>query len=195
MHPRPFRPNKPRSETVKVLTLFDAAKSYRTASFFWPASENPDHNIPFVLESGHHRLSRGARENEVFIDFFFSWYSDLPLQVTSDRILTRAAVHVIEKYKPQLLAIRLPAMDRYQHEYGPDHYLAKAAFTAADYNVGLIRRATERAGIANETTFVIVSDHGSIRSSIPSTSTRYSNRQVFSKKSICTLTTCPLSSS
>ena len=165
--------NKPRSETVKVLTLFDAAKSkgYRTASFFWPASrEDPavDHNIPFVL-TGDLRADINAsdpafleelRENEVFIDFFFSWYSDLPLQVTSDRILTRAAVHVIEKYKPQLLAIRLPAMDRYQHEYGPDHYLAKAAFTAADYNVGLIRRATERAGIANETTFVIVSDHG-----------------------------------
>ncbi len=149
--------NKPRSESVKVPTLFDAAKrkGYRTASFFWP--ENRDdpavgHSIPFVLTGEMKADIRAAdpvfleelRESEVPIDLFFDWYDDLPLQVTSDRILTRAAVHVIEKYKPQLLAIRLPAMDRYQHEYGPDHYLAKAAFTAADYNVGLIRRASER---------------------------------------------------
>ena len=100
------------------------------------------------------------RDNDVLIDFFFDFYNDLPLQTTSDRVLTRAAVYVIETYKPQLLAIRLPAMDRYQHEYGPDHYLAKAAFTAADYNVGLIRRAAERAGIARNTTYVVVSDHG-----------------------------------
>ena len=86
-------------------------------------------------------------------------------------------------------------MDRYQHEYGPDHYLAKAAFTAADYNVGLIRRATERAGIANETTFVIVSDHGfhTIEHSV--NVHPLFEQEVFSKKSICTLTTCPLSSS
>ena len=165
--------NKPRSESVKVPTLFDAAKrkGYRTASFFWPENRDDpavDHSIPLVL-TGDLKADISAadpvfleelRESEVPIDLFFDWYNDLPLQVTSDRILTRAAVHVIEKYKPQLLAIRLPAMDRYEHEYGPDHYLAKAAFTAADYNVGLIRRATERAGIANETTFVVVSDHG-----------------------------------
>ncbi len=165
--------NKPRTESVKVPTLFDAAKSkgYRTASLFWPESRDDpalDHNIPFVL-TGDAKADISAadpaflaelRENDVPIDLFFTWYNDLPLQVTADRILTRAAVHVIETYKPQLLAIRLPAMDRYQHEYGPDHYLAKAAFTAADYNVGLIRRAAEKAGIADQTTYFVVSDHG-----------------------------------
>ena len=165
--------NKPRAESVKVPTIFDAAKSkgYRTASLFWPESRDDealDHNIPFVV-TGDAKADPSAtdpaflaelRENDVPIDLFFTWQNDLPLQVTADRILTRAAVHLIETYKPQLLAIRLPAMDRYQHEYGPDHYLAKAAFTAADYNVGLIRRAVERAGIADQTTYFVVSDHG-----------------------------------
>ena len=154
-------------------TLFDAAKSkgYRTASLFWPESRDDpalDHNIPFVL-TGDAKADISAadpaflaelRENEVFIDLFFTWYNDLALQVISDRILTRAAAYVIETYKPHLLAIRLQAMDRYEHEYGPEHYLAKAAFTAADYNVGLIRRAVERAGIADQTTYFVVSDHG-----------------------------------
>lgn len=165
--------NKPRAESVKVPTLFDAAKAkgYRTASFFWPENRDDpalDYSIPLVLTGDARADIRAAdaafldelREANVPIDLFFEWYNDLPLQVTSDRVLTRAAVHVIEAHQPQLLAIRLPAMDRYQHEYGPNHYLAKAAFTAADYNVGLLRRAAERAGIANRTTFVVVSDHG-----------------------------------
>ncbi len=165
--------NKPRTESVKVPTLFDAAKrkGYRTASFFWPENrEDPalDHSIPLVL-TGEAKADISAadpaflqelRDNDVFIDFFFAWYNDLPLQTTSDRVLTRAATYVVETYKPHLLAIRLPAMDRYQHQYGPEHYLAKAALTAADYNVGLLRRATETAGIADQTTFIIVSDHG-----------------------------------
>lgn len=165
--------NKPHADSVKAPTIFDAAKSkgYRTASLFWPESRDDealDYNIPFVLtgdanadiSSTDTAFLAELRENDVPIDLFFAWYNDLPLQVTADRILTRVAVHLIETYQPQLLAIRLPAMDRYQHEYGPDHYLAKAAFTAADYNVGLIRRAVERTGIADRTTYFVVSDHG-----------------------------------
>jgi predicted AlkP superfamily pyrophosphatase or phosphodiesterase len=165
--------NKRRAESVKVPTLFDAAKrkGYRTASFFWPENRDDpalDHSIPLVL-TGDGKADISAadpaflqelRDHEVPIDLFYNWYNDLALQVSADRVLTRAATYVLETYKPQLLAIRLPAMDRYEHQFGPDHYLAKAAVTAADSNVGLIRRAAERAGIADQTTFVIVSDHG-----------------------------------
>ncbi|HXV61529.1 MAG TPA: alkaline phosphatase family protein, partial [Vicinamibacteria bacterium] len=59
-----------------------------------------------------------------------------------------------------LLLLRLPAPDRYQHQYGPQHYLSKAALTASDYNIGLVRRAIEDSGLANQTTLVVVSDHG-----------------------------------
>jgi Type I phosphodiesterase / nucleotide pyrophosphatase len=51
-------------------------------------------------------------------------------------------------------------MDRYQHQYGPDHYLSKAALTAADYNIGLLRRAIEDSGLDKQTTLLVVSDHG-----------------------------------
>lgn len=165
--------NLPRSESIKVPTLFDAAKTkgLRTASFLWPETRDDpsiDHNIPLVY-TGDAKIDAAAadpdflqelRDAGVPIDLFYAWYNDLPLQVSSDRILTRAAVHVIETYQPHLLAIRLPALDRYQHEFGPEHYLSKAAFTAADYNVGLLRDAVERAGLSKSTTFVIVSDHG-----------------------------------
>jgi hypothetical protein len=51
-------------------------------------------------------------------------------------------------------------MERFQHQYGPDHYLSKAALTAADYNIGLLRRAVEEAGLQDQTTLMVVSDHG-----------------------------------
>ena len=75
--------NKPRTESVKVPTLFDAAKSkgYRTASLFWPESRDDpalDHSIPFVL-TGDAKADISAtdpaflaelRENDVPIEMF-----------------------------------------------------------------------------------------------------------------------------
>jgi Type I phosphodiesterase / nucleotide pyrophosphatase len=165
--------NKPRAQSIRVPTLFDAAKAkgLGTAAFFWPETRDDssiDHSIPVVL-GGDGSPDESAvdpafldelRSKGVLIDLFFQWYNDLALQTTADRILTRAAIYTLVTYKPQLLAIRLPATDRYQHQYGPDHYLSKAALTAADYDVGLIRRAIEDAGLKETTTLLVVSDHG-----------------------------------
>lgn len=165
--------NKPRAQSIRVKTLFDAAKEkgLGTASFFWPETRDDpsiDRGIPLVLGGdGMPQMSavdpaflEELRENGVLIDLFFQWYNDLALQTTADRILTRAAAYVFETYRPNLLALRLPAMDRYQHQYGPDHYLSKAALTAADYDVGLMRRAIEESGLSSRTTLFVVSDHG-----------------------------------
>lgn len=165
--------NKPRSQSIQVPTLFDAAKAkgLSTAAFFWPETRDDpslDHSIPLVLlgdgspeeTAVDPAFLEELRRNGVLIDLFFQWYNDLALQTTADRILTRAASYVLVTYKPSLLVVRLPAMDRYQHQYGPDHYLSKAALTAADYDVGLIRRAIEQAGLKETTTLFVVSDHG-----------------------------------
>lgn len=165
--------NRPRAQSIRVPTLFDAAKakSLSTAAFFWPETRDDpsiDHSIPVVLAGDgspdptatDSAFLEELRQNGVLIDLFFQWYNDLALQTTADRILTRAATYVLLTYKPHLLMLRLPAMDRYQHQYGPDHYLSKAALTAADYDVGLVRRAIEQAGLKETTTLFVVSDHG-----------------------------------
>lgn len=165
--------NLPRVQSIRVPTLFDAAKAkgLRTAALFWPETRDDpaiDHLLPLVL-AGDGSPDKGAtnpayldelRQNGVLIDLFFEWYNDLALQNTADRILTRAAAYTFKTYKPHLMAVRLPAMERFQHQYGPDHYLSKAALTAADYNVGLLRRAIEEAGLQDQTTLIVVSDHG-----------------------------------
>lgn len=165
--------NAPRAESIRVRTLFDAAKAkgLRTAALFWPETRDDpsiDYGIPLVL-AGDGMPDKSAtdpglleelRNNGVVIDLFFEWYNDLALQTTADRILTRAAAYVFRTYRPHLLALRLPALERFQHQYGPDHYLSKAALTAADYDVGLVRRAIEDAGLESRTTLLVVSDHG-----------------------------------
>jgi arylsulfatase A-like enzyme len=165
--------NLPRAESIRVPTLFDAAKKkgLRTAALFWPETRDDpsiDRAIPLVV-SGDGSPDETAtdpayldelRTNGILIDLFFEWHNDLALQTTADRILTRAAAYTFRTFKPHLLAVRLPAMERFQHQYGPDHYLSKAALTAADYNIGLLRRAIEEAALEDRTTLLIVSDHG-----------------------------------
>ena len=165
--------NKPRGESIRVETLFDAAKKkgLRTAAFFWPETRDDpsvDVGIPPVLtgdgkadiSSADPAFLEELRTNGVPIDLFFQWYDDAALEVSADRILTRAAGYVLERYRPNLLLLRLRATDRQQHRYGPSHYLAKAALTAADYNVGLLRASIEHAGLKDQTTLFVVSDHG-----------------------------------
>jgi predicted AlkP superfamily pyrophosphatase or phosphodiesterase len=165
--------NLPRSRSIRTPTLLDAAKKkgLRTAALFWPETRDDpslDRAIPLVV-AGDGSPDETAtdpayleelRANGILIDLFFEWHNDLALQTTADRILTRAAAYTFRTYKPHLLLLRLPAMERFQHQYGPDHYLSKAALTAADYNIGLLRRAVEEAGLQDQTTLMVVSDHG-----------------------------------
>ena len=76
-------------------------------------------------------------------------------------ILTEAAAHVLGTHRPGPPGhvIWCP-LDSTQHNHGPSHYLSKAAFTNADHCVGILRQAAHDAGIEDQTTFIVASDHG-----------------------------------
>jgi arylsulfatase A-like enzyme len=107
---------------------------------------------PAVLDE----LRRGG----VPIDDYFRYYGDSFLMGTSDIVLAQAAAHAIATRKPALLAIHLLLTDEVQHELGPMHYRAQAALTTADHAVSLLVDAVRKAGIAEQTTFVVTADHG-----------------------------------
>jgi predicted AlkP superfamily pyrophosphatase or phosphodiesterase len=168
-----FHPtNKARKEVVRVPTLFDAAKAkgLTTAALFWPETRDDpaiDYNIPEVfgpdgraeMSAVNAALLDELRTAGVPIDLYFRWYGT-ERQGAGDAVLAEAAAHLIEKRKPNLLAIHVLVTDKAQHEHGPHHYLARAAFTMADHCVAVLRRAVERAGIADRTTFILAADHG-----------------------------------
>ena len=161
--------NKLRVESVKVKTLFDAAKEKGlvTASFFWPENQKDpsiDYLIPEVFKpdggvdigSADPAFLQDLRENGIPIDL----YGRSGGVCGSDEVLAKAAAYVIREKQPQLLAIHLNVVDGYQHRFGPDHYLSKAALTIVDYCLGLLLGAVEEADVTGSTTFFIVSDHG-----------------------------------
>jgi predicted AlkP superfamily pyrophosphatase or phosphodiesterase len=66
------------------------------------------------------------------VDQFESWRKIGSLTSMNDGLTTQAAVDVIRKHKPNLVAFHLVETDHEQHAFGPQHYMAKAALTDAD---------------------------------------------------------------
>ena len=165
--------NLPRKTSIRVPTLFDAARKrgLRTAAFFWPETlddEAIDDNFAEVFDDKDKAdptrvsptLLAWLRQEGLPIDTYFSYYDDGFAQAGADLALTNAAAHVLKVRKPAFLAVHLLITDKVQHEVGPDHYRAHAALSAADHAVGLLRKAARDAGIDARTTFIIAADHG-----------------------------------
>ena len=77
-----------------------------------------------------------------------------------DQIWTRAAEYLILNHKPDLLLFHLLTLDSEHHTYGPNTLAGRTAMAFVDACVEKIVNAVQAAGIADRTTFLIVSDHG-----------------------------------
>ena len=153
--------NKPHSESVRVPTIFDAAKDRGlvTAAFYWPESRDDsalDYNIPEVFDGDTADPSAAdpafleeLRQADVPIDLYYRWYKDHARKGASDVILADAAAYVIGTYRPHLLAIHFLVTDEMQHAYGSEHYRSKEALTIADHAVGILRKAVDDAGLGD----------------------------------------------
>jgi arylsulfatase A-like enzyme len=167
--------NLPRRESVRVPTLFDAVRKagLRSAAFFWPETKDDpaiDVNIAEVFsatggadpEAVTPGLLNELRAVDLPIDTYYSSFGDPFTQGAGDVALTRAAAHIFRRDKPALTVIHLLVTDDVQHEFGPAHYLSRAALTTADHCVGLLRQAVTDAGLAADTTILVAADHGFI---------------------------------
>lgn len=79
---------------------------------------------------------------------------------TQDVFKAEAAAYLIEKQKPNLLLINFTAYDQVQNRFG---LLSKESLSALELIDGLIKKiamAIEESKLSDDTTFVIVSDHG-----------------------------------
>lgn len=160
-----------RQNAIHVPTLFDAARQagLTTAAFDWPETRG-DTSIDFNILHGHDELDESEvdpkllqtlREAGISID---AYYDIAPrgrmVQGYRDFILAQSASEIFRTQKPQLMAIHFAMTDGMQHSFGSAHYLAQAALTQTDYHIGMIRQAARDAGLEEQTTFLIVADHG-----------------------------------
>ena len=77
-----------------------------------------------------------------------------------DQIWTRAGEYLILTHKPDLLLFHLLTLDSEHHTYGPNTLAGRTAMAFVDACVEKLVNAAQAAGIADRTTFLVVSDHG-----------------------------------
>ncbi len=162
MPPR-VEPWRDKAEMVHVPTLYDMAhaRGLTTAQVDWVAiwnaptvtwefRERPDPNGS--IAQGLIATGVVSREDvETFGSKNIVW---------RDHIWTEAAAHIIRVHKPNLMMFHVLTLDSMQHRYGPDTLAAQETMAHLDAQVAAMLRAVEQAGIAERTTFFIVSDHG-----------------------------------
>ncbi len=77
-----------------------------------------------------------------------------------DQTWTTAGVHLIREHKPNLLLFHLLTLDSTHHSYGPGTLAATDAIAFLDSCVARLVDAVQAAGMDQNTTFIVVSDHG-----------------------------------
>jgi arylsulfatase A-like enzyme len=160
-------PQRDKTDLVAVPTLFDILHKagYRTAGINWPCTRNSkalDDDFPDVPQQITHTTPR-LRE-ELIAQGILKDDTDRSFTAQSaaskDQIWTGAAVHVIEKRRPNFMTFHMLVTDSTHHKYGA---LSPAGYNAVALVDGQLRevlRALDVAGIRDKTTVFVVADHG-----------------------------------
>ena len=77
-----------------------------------------------------------------------------------DEVWTDAAIDIIREHKPNLLLYHLLSLDSVHHTYGPNSLAATTAMAFLDGCVARLLDGIRSAGLENQTTVIVVSDHG-----------------------------------
>jgi predicted AlkP superfamily pyrophosphatase or phosphodiesterase len=151
---------------LKAPTLWDLARASRrrTAALSWPVTAGAaiDHNIPEIwnpaVADPHRDFETPARHSTPGL---FAEVAQLLMPMLGkadpDQIRGEAALHLWNRYQPDLLMVHFVWYDSQAHAFGPTSPEALHALESADQAIGKIRDA-----ISSDpaTTLVALSDHG-----------------------------------
>lgn len=161
-------------ESVKAKTIFDYAKEagLTTAAVFWPVTGN-DKNIDYLVneywpqspeEGSAECFANSGSSPEVMEKIV---YPNIALvkgherqHPWSDKFVMACASAMIREFKPNLLMVHPAHVDGYRHATGLFTERVTQGLYEMDYWFGDIVKATQDAGIFENTTFVLTSDHG-----------------------------------
>ena len=175
---KPFDPKEFRTarydkvSQIKVPTLWEAvhAAGGKTAAIAWPVSGNADF-IDYNYGYTGMKDQKGNRDLNTEIEKYVTGiqepyskdrkYSDYDY-FRSDLQLADVAGYLIrnEKYRPNFMSIHFSATDHFEHEQGRNGEKVDRAIAIADVCVGQLMEAAKASGTFDQTTFIIVGDHG-----------------------------------
>ena len=152
------------AEALKSETLWSIAKKagFVTANVGWPVTVGADidYNVPEIKDPKEDpptpRRTMQYSTPGLIAKAIGMGTSD----TSTDGRRTAISEYIIHTYKPGLMLIHLLALDDAHHKNGPRTPPAIATAERMDAYVGRIIEATRKAGIFDQTTFFLVSDHG-----------------------------------
>jgi predicted AlkP superfamily pyrophosphatase or phosphodiesterase len=165
--PARIDPRRDKQDLVAVPTLYDVLhKAQRsTAGINWPCTRNSgtlNWDFPDVPDQITH-TTPGLRK-ELIAAGILKDATQRSFQSLSaaakDQIWTAAALHVIEKHKPNFLLLHMLITDSTHHKYGAQSPAGYTAVAMADSQLREVLRAIEAAGTREHTTIFVLSDHG-----------------------------------
>jgi predicted AlkP superfamily pyrophosphatase or phosphodiesterase len=158
-----FDADAAKTRLVAVPTLYDAAHAaglvtaeidwvaiLHAPSIDWSFGERPDPAGPIAQDLIHQGVATLAQ-----LENF-----GRPSQAWRDRMYTAAAVDILHTRHPDLLMLHLLALDGIEHETGYGNSAGRNTIAFLDDRVKEVMDAVRDAGELDNTTFIIVSDHG-----------------------------------
>jgi predicted AlkP superfamily pyrophosphatase or phosphodiesterase len=152
-----------KTELVAVPTVYDVAYAagLTTAEVDWVAIASAN----TITWSFAERPDPDALIPQELIQQGQISYDDLvhfarPSQVWRDRIYTQAAIDILRKHHPDLLLLHLLALDSIEHSTGFGNDSGRNTIAFLDDRVKDVVDAVREAGDLENTTFLILSDHG-----------------------------------
>jgi predicted AlkP superfamily pyrophosphatase or phosphodiesterase len=178
-HNNPFQPFVEEKEQswfwfkkdVKVPAIYDALKEKRmkSAGILWPVTGRASirYNIPEIRAIKKENqalkiLKNGSPLFSIRMEKKFGTLRKGIEQPYLDNFTTMCAVDTIKRKKPNLLLVHLIDLDDAKHEYGTDSPEIERVLTRMDKRLGDIIEAAEKAGIKEDTVFLVLGDHGQI---------------------------------
>ncbi|WP_456277051.1 alkaline phosphatase family protein [Bacillus sp. AK128] len=162
-----------KDEIVLGDTLYDIlhSKGKKTASICWPVTrgaQSIDYNIPeFYDQELFERYStpsfwKELKEKGFPVDAYGEWSTDHARGQMQDYLTTEIANYLIENKRPDLLMLHFLLPDSYQHDYGTRSQEVYWSLEYIDEQIGKIITQLKSAGLYEDTTMFVVSDHGFI---------------------------------
>lgn len=178
-HNNPFQPFIPESDQnwhwfrndIKLPTVYEAArkKGLKTAGLLWPVSgkANIDFNIPEIRAVKNENqalkiLKNGSKLFTLSMEIKHGKVRNGIEQPELDDFTTLCAIDTIKKKKPNLLLMHLIDLDDTKHMFGTKGPHIEEVLNRMDKRLGDILQAVQDAGIYDDTTFIVVGDHGQL---------------------------------
>lgn len=169
------------ADSVRVPKIYEAAKAKGlvTAAIGWPSTLHApiDYNLPEVFSpdpaTSFVEVIREAATPPGFLDTLEAKVGSatvydsagVPMNWNAlawDDRVGAMAEWVLQYRRPNLLLVHVVSTDSEQHKHGKEGERVRRALGAVDRAIARMTEGAERAAILDETTFIVVGDHGFI---------------------------------